>query len=312
MRCPNCDFVNRPDARFCKRCGQSLEAQVTPPTTPTPAGFVCLACGATAKPGRRFCPRCGKPLQAPPVQPSVPPPSLVQEPAQPPGYATPLQQPPPPVPPPPGQRLPKWVWGVGGVVILLCIATLVIAGIAFGPELLHGKKAPTAPVEPTLTESVEEVPAPAQTPTAIPSEMPTEAPTGAPAMPPTETSAEAMGEMPSQPTLDAHISLPSDTLQVGGLLTITVTVTNTRGITLSNLRYELVGDLAPFELPPEKKAVENEVTVLPGEINEATFELRAAQEGLAALQVHITTGVHTDLPTREFGLSEMYTVSVTQ
>ncbi|MBP8864448.1 MAG: zinc ribbon domain-containing protein, partial [Anaerolineae bacterium] len=49
MQCPQCGFENRDDARFCKRCGQSLPgaSAVAPP--------LCPACGAAVKPGARFC-----------------------------------------------------------------------------------------------------------------------------------------------------------------------------------------------------------------------------------------------------------------
>ncbi len=100
MKCPQCGFTNRPDARFCKQCGQPLPG--APPTPLPPAGPICPACGAAARPGVSFCPRCGKPLVAEPVPPPsdrwakvsdrapAPQPSIPPTPAPPPPSAPPL------------------------------------------------------------------------------------------------------------------------------------------------------------------------------------------------------------------------------
>jgi|GEM_PF-1481357 len=69
MKCPVCQFDNRPEARFCKQCGAVL--------SPSPAspGVTCPACGASVRAGARFCPRCGGALPAQPeqLQPSAAP-----------------------------------------------------------------------------------------------------------------------------------------------------------------------------------------------------------------------------------------------
>jgi len=49
MKCPNCQFENRDNARFCKECGASLE-------------FACSGCGTAYDLGSKFCDECGYPL----------------------------------------------------------------------------------------------------------------------------------------------------------------------------------------------------------------------------------------------------------
>ena len=65
MKCLKCGFENRPDARFCKQCGQPLQAK--PPT-----GTTCPACGAANDSDARFCRACGKPLAAAPAAAAAP------------------------------------------------------------------------------------------------------------------------------------------------------------------------------------------------------------------------------------------------
>jgi DNA-binding IclR family transcriptional regulator len=66
MRCPKCGFENRPTARFCKQCGQTLQAK--PPT-----GVTCPTCGAANDSDARFCRSCGKPLGGSPATPPTTP-----------------------------------------------------------------------------------------------------------------------------------------------------------------------------------------------------------------------------------------------
>src|SRR5262245_9657329 len=49
LRCPSCGHGNRPERRFCARCGGRL-------------GDVCSACGTLNETGERFCGHCGAPL----------------------------------------------------------------------------------------------------------------------------------------------------------------------------------------------------------------------------------------------------------
>ena len=52
MKCPQCQFDNLTDARFCSGCGSSLE-------------MACPGCGKANLPGSRFCNRCGQSLAVP-------------------------------------------------------------------------------------------------------------------------------------------------------------------------------------------------------------------------------------------------------
>jgi ribosomal protein L40E len=165
MRCSKCGLENRPDARFCKQCGQALPQsgqslrlqQADPTTLPT---NICTACGATAKPKARFCPRCGKSLASDLTQPTFPgsgttlPPSITQP------YATPPSAPPPapplthtqpwnlpPSPPAPATKnrsFPRWVGCTAIIVIFICIAILIALAIKFGPGLFSNKETTVA------------------------------------------------------------------------------------------------------------------------------------------------------------------------
>ncbi len=51
LECVKCKTRNARDARFCARCGNSLQP------------LQCSACRAEAPPGAKFCPHCGQVLQ---------------------------------------------------------------------------------------------------------------------------------------------------------------------------------------------------------------------------------------------------------
>lgn len=57
MQCPNCQFENESDARFCNECGNKLE-------------IACPECGKSNQPGSKFCKGCGHDI----AQPSEPAP----------------------------------------------------------------------------------------------------------------------------------------------------------------------------------------------------------------------------------------------
>lgn len=302
MKCPQCGLENRPDARFCKQCGQPLQAQAAQPVSPPPTGDVCPACGATAKPGTRFCSRCGKPLPAEPAQPSPPPAGT--EPAMPPTpqpYAAPPSPPPPAAPayaqppvqlPPPAvpaaaehrRRFPRWAWWVGTIVALVCVVVLVVTVWAFGPKLLGGEEEPTATVVPAT-----------QTPPAETSA--TKAPTVAS---PTETTAtEPPTAMPvPTSTFDAQVGIAASAaeLQTGDLLTITVTVTNIGQVTFGNLHYQLMGEWAPFLGTRTGTMVGHEVDVPSGGSDTATFVLEAVQAGTAQIHANVTMTTREEQP----------------
>lgn len=59
MRCPDCGHNNRLGARFCVRCGASLEQSATGDALAPN----CPVCGTPVRTGASFCPRCGAVLQ---------------------------------------------------------------------------------------------------------------------------------------------------------------------------------------------------------------------------------------------------------
>jgi hypothetical protein len=143
MRCPRCGDENRPEARFCKQCGQSLGAQAAPPEPPTIPGIVCPACGATARPRARFCPRCGRSLLAEPSPAPAPP-------------APPPTQPPrAPAPTVPKRRSSRRLWWAGCSLVFVCIAALVTIAVVFGPKITGTDEENAAPGAPALVPTAE-------------------------------------------------------------------------------------------------------------------------------------------------------------
>lgn len=59
MKCPNCQFENRDNAKFCKSCGYKLEGLLVKPEVTVNAVSVCSNCGAALKPDAKFCSKCG-------------------------------------------------------------------------------------------------------------------------------------------------------------------------------------------------------------------------------------------------------------
>ncbi len=55
IKCPNCDYKNKKDAKFCESCGHSLEFKNTREKTKK-----CPACGAENSSDARFCSQCGE------------------------------------------------------------------------------------------------------------------------------------------------------------------------------------------------------------------------------------------------------------
>ncbi len=330
MKCPKCGFENRPDARFCKQCGQPIQAQAAPPVPPARPGAVCPACGATAKPGARFCPRCGKPLPTalmpplaqpptyatPPAQPLPPTtqPSMPSAPsAQPPTYAQPPASPPSPAAPTaPERRVPRWIWWVGGVAAFACVAALVVTAIMLGPKLLGGTEEPTATPLPVESLTVEASPTETPTAEAPPTEPPaTEAPTATPTAGPTPTET-APPPPPKPPLAEVSIVPSAPELQVGGLLTVTVTVTNTGEMPFGNLHCQLLGQWEPFLKEVAPTVVILPELVGPGISRTATFVLEAMQVGTGTLQAAVTMETPGQPPYPGGASSESITVSVVQ
>ena len=58
MKCPECQFENREEAKFCSECGYKYE-------------FICLKCGHKLRLGSKFCDECGYDLRQTKVTPHV-------------------------------------------------------------------------------------------------------------------------------------------------------------------------------------------------------------------------------------------------
>jgi hypothetical protein len=315
MKCPQCGLQNRADARFCKQCGRSLHEHAAPPPTAVP-GTICPACGATAKPEARFCPRCGKPFAvqpAPQPSPSTPPspsPASTQPSMRPTPQPTPTpHQAPPPVQPP-YQSLPpsspisaerrpsRWMLWIGIVVALLCIVAIALTAVKFRPELIGRGGEEGSMASPT--------PAPTASPTVEPTPFPTATPTPEPPPPPPTTEPSPI------PAFNATVTIATSAveLRVGDPLTVTVALTNTGSVTLSNLLYQLVGEPTPILEWISQDVVRYEGDISPEAASAVTFTLRASQEGNASFQAYVRMDAHTDPASAESLLSEILTVLI--
>ena len=58
MKCPRCQYENRPQAKFCEECA-------------TPLSRVCSSCSAPLSPTAKFCPECAQPVAAGGAQPDM-------------------------------------------------------------------------------------------------------------------------------------------------------------------------------------------------------------------------------------------------
>ena len=319
MECPNCGHKNRSDARFCKQCGQvlqALQAQAAPPPSPASQGAICPACGATAKPGAHFCPRCGKSLPAEPGQPppAIPSPPAAQMPTQPSlsalptTYAQPPSQPPPPAAAPavPAEsRFPRWMWLTGGIAAFVFVAVLIVLAIVMVPKFL------SSPEEPTPTPTPTETPAPTSTATALPTEPPaTQIPTLVPPTntppPPTET---------PLPAFDASVNIiPSvETLRVNESLKVTITVSNNGQTPFGIVQYQLLGQWESCLTTDQPVLVPPEVEVHPGLSHKVAFVLEAIHDCQAVLEANVIVKTIEQQPaTKSVSSAQPVTISVTQ
>lgn len=139
MQCPQCGFENRDDARFCKRCGQSLQG------ASTAAAPLCPACGAEVKPGARFCARCGRPLAASPAPWAAPP---VQSPSVAPAAPRPAAAtgardlPVPPPSQPPAHGTARWLFPLIALALMACLSCCGVLAVGVWPSL--GETPPAA------------------------------------------------------------------------------------------------------------------------------------------------------------------------
>ena len=294
MKCPKCGFENRPGARFCKQCGQPLEA---PTPSPPPGEVQCPSCGAPNKPGARFCARCGAPLTAPAPAPPTPPPA-----APPPAYAPPYPTPTVPatpspyVPPPPGpeippippveaapaRRPPRWLWIALPIALVLCLAAMV----GLGYRAYRQGKLPFL--------------RPSPTPTATPTATVTPTP---------ETAAETPSPAPSAAIAQIALTPSATDLKVGETLTLTVTITNTGDQSWTQMEYRLLGQWEPVLKMDQAPGLSSE-ELGAGQSRPVTFTLTAQQEGDATLKVLLLIQTGGDRPRRDMAISEEVNVHV--
>ena len=71
MKCPRCQNENSENAKFCRKCGQSLQPELT-----------CVHCRHQNIPGSRFCEQCGRPLASMQTTESIQAPTQFAPPAE--------------------------------------------------------------------------------------------------------------------------------------------------------------------------------------------------------------------------------------
>jgi hypothetical protein len=189
----------------------------------------------------------------------------------------------------------RWV---AVAIVLLSIVAIALIAIRFGPKLIGGvsEKASTTTPAPTLAASA----------TAEPTSLPTATPTSEPPTPmPT-------AEPSPVPAFDAQVTIATSAveLRVGDPLTVTVALTNTGSVALSNLLYQLVGEPTPGLEWTSQDVVHYEGDVSAGAAGVVSFTLKASQEGNAALQAYVRMDAHTNPASAESLLSEMLTVLI--
>jgi hypothetical protein len=266
-----------------------LPAQPASQAVPASLGVVCLACGfTTAKPGARFCLRCGKPLPT-----TV---SADEAPASSPA-------------PPSGSKRRGWLWGWigvgGGAGALMCIAVLGVAAVFVVPRLV-AKEEPavrwtvvadgpsSTPVTPTVSTELTATPSLTLLPTSTSVSSVTESPIPVPTSTPTPTSpppTEPPSPEPLPPTPPkavVGIALSDDSLAVGDLLTVTVTITNTGEVGFDKVRCQLVGEWSAQLEEVETPGVLISGEFKPGEMRPIVFVLRAVNPGSARIQASVT------------------------
>ena len=272
-----------------------LPAQPASQAVPTSLGVVCLSCGfTTAKAGARFCLRCGKPLPAIAPADEPPAPSPASSPSG----------------PPPGSKRRGWLWGWigvgGGAGALLCIAVLGISAVFVVPRLIDkteetavGRVEVTdepssAPVTPTVSAKPTAMPSPSPLPTSTAAMLSvTESPTSTspPTLPPSTDTPSPEPSPPTPPEAVVGIVLSDVSLEIGDLLTVTVTITNTGEVGFGNVRCQLVGEWSTQFEEIETPGVLIPEEFEPGEMKSIVFVLRAVNPGAARIQASVTMEV---------------------
>jgi hypothetical protein len=187
----------------------------------------------------------------------------------------------------------------GTAITVFCVVAFAWAAVTFGPELIGQ----VSTGESTATP----IPAAVASPTTAPEPAPTVTPT---LKLPTATPTAHVSAILA---FDAQVAIAvsATELPAGAPLTITVTLTNTGNVSLSNLFFQLVGEPTPSLEWVSQEAMRYEGNVYPGATSVVTFTLRASQEGSASFQAYARMDAQTDPPSTESLLSEMHVVLVT-
>lgn len=333
MQCSNCGTENRPEVRFCRKCGYPLVAAPANGSS-TPGGtipsVVCPACGATVKAGGRFCPRCGGVLDASaPKAPSSPQPAVERAPATPPGAAgvgyNASSSEPAIVPdyglmpvPAPVTRAPRTLWIVlGGILVVACVALALVTMVTWlrqgrlpfigGPaETTITPLAITTPGGPIETPVV---PGPTITPPALPPvllptstlEAPSPTATLTQTLPsPTPTLTATVPVTPSG-LFDARVVLTASTqtAQIGDPVIFTVTLVNTGEVALGRMRYSLEGSWDDLLAAPGvvgQPVIEQVGLLEPGAEQTVVFRLEGKRVGIARVWAGVTFEVQGTPP----------------
>jgi len=162
---------------------------------------------------------------------------------------------------------------VVGLAAFLCLVITVVVAVLFLPKLLGEEPTPTE----EATSVSEMTPSPTITLTVAPT--PTETPTATP-----ERTRE---DFQATVAIEAN----STSLQVGDLLTVTVTVTNTGLVEFGNLHYQLLEELEPYLRATAGVVRSYEPNVPPGQSHTAIFVLEAQEAGTINIRANVTMEV---------------------
>lgn len=279
MRCPHCDAANRPDARFCRKCGQTLTHPASEEPGPSEGvPTACPQCGAEVRAAASFCPQCGEPL-VPPAAPRDPPPrpptpdELSTVPKAVPRSSTPSQ----PSPRRGGVRV-LWLVLVGMLVLLFLGGVTLVVLTLLDPEESAAEVIPA----PTVTGEGESLPSP---------------------------------EESSAPRPDFAVGidlvLPEAAPRVGERVTVRVTLFNEGAVPITPRDYQWLksweGFLTP--LPPEEEE-SAWPTIAPGQESTQEFTFETARTGEATLQVAVILDLASEPPSTEQVLSSTRSLTI--
>jgi len=199
-------------------------------------------------------------MQTPPAQPQYAEPPMPIPPVTTAGAASQNAE---PLPAPKTKtKFPMWIVWAGVAGLVLCIVLAVLAMVFNLPERLM----PTPIVTPTATLE--------PTPTATPTEE--SAPPPASETPPTDPIQVLLENSPSE-------------ISIGSPVTLTVTIQNTTGVTLTNVSCQLSGSWYPY-LEVDPIFIDMDTT------DQCVFTMTGKTSGLAHLQIYVYAQDHPNIP----------------